>query len=120
LTVTDAPDLAPLSLFKVDHGPGWYCLTLADDDMVAAMGTFEEFGYYGNGYGWAGVARSAVRAHAPEIAGRIEYDPEGGAFVARAEDPKPLARLGSLLKQALSDRDFLRQLLRDGEPEWFD
>ena len=115
--MTEPVDLAPLQL--VERQPGEYCLLLVADDMLPVMDTFAAFGYYGNGPGWEGAAQSAVRAFAPEIAGRFEYDSEGDAFVAIGGDLAALRRLGMLLRRALLDRDFLAQLLRAGEPIWF-
>ncbi len=97
-----------------------YSLILGEEHMEPAMDTFEEYDYAGNGYGWEGVARSAVQAHAPDIAEFVEYDPEAGMFAAVSDDPEALRRLGALLRRAVRDRDFLEQLLRDGDPDWFD
>jgi hypothetical protein len=117
--VADDSNLSPLTLVE-DDMPGSYSLTLDEEDMAPAMDTFEEHDYYGNGYGWEGVARSAVQAHAPEIADRVEYDSEASMFVALSEDPDALKRLGALLRRALQEPDFLDRLLRDGDPDWFE
>ncbi|WP_326595494.1 immunity 51 family protein [Streptomyces sp. NBC_01803] len=116
----DDTGLAPLVFFEYDHRPGTFCLLLSDAAMVAVEDVFERCGQYGNGYGWAGVARSAVRARAPELAGRFGYDPEAGMFVAYGEDADALRRLGMLLREALHDRAVLRELIESGDPEWFD
>lgn len=118
--MTESTSLAPLKLFEYDHNPGSYCLMLSDADMIDVQDIFEECGYDGGGYGWAGVARSAVRMHAPEIADRVKYDPEAGMFVAYGSDPAALERLGGLLHAALGDRQALAELIRAGEPDWFD
>jgi Immunity protein 51 len=119
--VADDEDLSPLTLMRHDHPLGYsYSLMLTAEDMVPVMDTFEEYDYYGNGYGWEGVARSAVRAHAPNLTDLLDYDPEGDTFVAVSNDPDALRRLGALLRRALREPDFLEQLLRDGDPDWFD
>lgn len=120
MTDTDPTVLAPVRLVEYHHAPGSYALILDEQTMVETMDTFDQHGYYGNGYGWEGVARSAVRAHAPEIADRIDYDPEAGTFVARSSDRAALVRLGSLLREATRDRALLAELLQTGEPDWFD
>jgi hypothetical protein len=118
--VTDSGALAPLTLFEYDHAPGSFCLMLSDRDMVAATEVFEEHGYEGGGYSWAGVARSAVRAHAPEIAEHVAFDPEAGTFVAYGGDLAALRHLGALLHRAFHDRATLTDLIRSGDPAWFD
>ena len=84
--------------------------------MGVLMDVFEECGAYGNGYGWESVAASAVRAHAPEIADRIKYDPEAGMFSAHGNDQAALRRLGILLHEAYHDRQVLAELIRSGDP----
>jgi hypothetical protein len=118
--VIDPTRLAPLDLIEYHHKPGTHALILDDSAMAATMDVFDECGCYGNGYGWEGVARSAVRAHAPEISDRVDYDPEAGMFVARSTDRAALERLGMLLRTALHDRTFLADLIRGGDPDWFD
>ena len=118
--MTDSGALAPLTLFEYDHAPGSFCLVLSDRDMIAATEVFEEHGYSGGGHGWAGVARSAVRTHAPEIAERVALDPQAGTFVAYGGDVAALRRLGALLHGALHDRATLTDLIRTGDPDWFD
>lgn len=113
-------DLSPLKLFEYDHKPGHYCLMLTDDAMTDVMDVFDEYGRYGNGYNWEAVARQALRAYAPEHVGLLDYDPEAGMFVAFGEDRDALQALGELLARALRDREFLEELLRDAEEDWFD
>lgn len=113
-------DITPLRLFEYDHAPGTWCLILGDDEMVKVMDVFDEQDRYGNGYNWEAVARQAVRAYAPELEGLFDYDPEAGMFVAFGGDRAALQRLGELLAQALADREFLEELIRDAEEDWFD
>ncbi|MER6914847.1 immunity 51 family protein [Streptomyces sp. NPDC000594] len=117
---SDREDLAPLHLFEYDHQPGSYCLMLTDDAMVATQEIFTALGYDGCGYGWAGVARSVLHHRAPELAGRMGFDPEAGMFVAYGDDPEALRLLGVHLRRALTDREALRELIESGEPDWFD
>jgi len=112
--------LEPLQFFEYEHKPGHYCLMLSDRHMVDLLDVFEDCGQYGNGYGWAGVARSAIRSRAPELAGRVAFDPEAGMFVAHGRDPEALRTLGTLLREALHDRDVLSELIETGDPDWFD
>ena len=111
---------APLVLFEYDHKPGEYCLMLSDNHMVDVMDAFEEVGQYGNGYGWEAVTRQAMRAHAPELDGLFDYDPEAGTFVAFGSNHAALQRLAELLSKAFADRELLLELLRDAEEDWFD
>jgi hypothetical protein len=118
--MTGSKELAPLTLFEYDHQPGTYCLMLTDRHMVAMMDTFTEHGYEGNGYGWTGVARSAVRTRLPDIADRVRFDPEAGMFVAFGDDHEALWRLGGVLRDAVRDPSALTELIRAGDPDWFD
>lgn len=113
-------DVSPLTLFEYDHQPGTFCLLLSDNHMVGAMGVFEDAGHEGNGYNWEAVARQALREYAPEHVGMLDFDPEAGMFVAYGENREALQRLGELLARALRDREFLEELLRDAEEDWFD
>ena len=118
--MTDRTTYAPLILSEYDHEPESYYLMLTDDAMVTVEDEFAAYGQYGNGYGWAGVARSAVHAHAPEVAERLSYDPEAGMFIARSSDLEALQRLAALLSEAFHDRARLAELIRGGDSEDFD
>ncbi|MET8829565.1 immunity 51 family protein [Streptomyces sp. NPDC004610] len=118
--MTDRETYAPLVFFEYDHKPGSYCLMLGDSHIVAVADVFTECGQDAGGYGWEGVARSAVRERAPELAGRFGYDSEAGMFVAYGEDPDALRKLGSLLHQVFGDRALLKELILAGDPDWFD
>jgi hypothetical protein len=106
--------------FEYDHKPGTFCLMLSDHHMVATEDVFEECGQYGSGYGWEGVARSALRARAPELGDRLRFDSEAGTFVAYGDDGDALRRLGLLLQEAWRDRSVLKALIEAGDPDWFD
>jgi hypothetical protein len=84
------------------------------------LDVFAECGQYGNGYGWEGVARSALRVRAPEPADRLDFDSEAGTFVANGENADALQELGLLLQEAWRDRSVLRRFIEAGDPEWFD
>lgn len=118
--VTDRETFAPLVFFEYDHNPGNYCLMLSDNHMVELEENFTEAGYEGNGYGWAGVAQSAVSLRAPELAERINFDPEAGTFVAYGTDAEALRQLGLLLQEAFQDQTVLTGFIAAGDPEWFD
>ncbi|MET7638140.1 immunity 51 family protein [Streptomyces sp. NPDC005438] len=118
--MTDRETFQPLVFFEYDHKPGHYCLMLTEDAMFAVADVFEERGYECNGYAWAGVARSAVRARAPELEDRFGCDPEAGMFVAYGEDAEALRALGTLLREAFEDRAVLRGFVEAGDPDWFD
>ncbi|WP_436787919.1 immunity 51 family protein [Yinghuangia sp. YIM S10712] len=112
--------LAPLTFFESDETPGSYSLLLSDLAEPRVMAVFEECGQYGNGYGWEGVARSAVRNRAPELDGRFDYDCEAGMFAAYGQDPEALRGLGSILRDAYLDDALLRDLIESGDPDEFD
>lgn len=118
--LNDKTTYAPLTLLEYDHEPGSYCLMMADADWDDAVDVFEECGAYGNGYGWEGVARQAVRAHVPDIVDQVAFDSEGGTFVAHSADLNSLRRLGEVMQNAVRDRGLLAELIRGAEPEWLD
>lgn len=118
--MTDRDTFAPLVFFEYDHKPGSFCLMLSDQHMLDTEKVFADRGYEGNGYGWAGVARSAVRSRAPELTDRFGLDPEAGMCVAYGEDADALRALAPLLVQALEDPRLLGELIDAGEPDWFD
>ncbi|MGR6999786.1 immunity 51 family protein [Yinghuangia aomiensis] len=112
--------LVPLTLFESDTTPGSYSLMFADIADPRVMAVFEGCGQYGNGYGWEGVARSAVRSRAPELGGRFAYDCEADMFVAYGTDREALRKLGALLRDAYRDDVLLRDLIESGDPDEFD
>jgi hypothetical protein len=116
----DRTTYAPLTLFEYDHAPGTYCLMMADAHWDDSLDVFEECDAYGNGYGWEGVARQAVRAHVPDVADRVDFDSEAGTFVAHSADLDALRRLGEVLQKAVRDHRLLAELIRGAEPEWLD
>lgn len=118
--LNDKTTYAPLALFEYDHSPGRYCLMMADADWDDAVDVFEECGAYGNGYGWEGVGRQAVRAHLPDLIHTIDFDSEGGTFVAHSLDLDALRRLGEILQKSTQDHRLLTELIRGAEPQWLD
>ncbi|MEU1038098.1 immunity 51 family protein [Streptomyces sp. NPDC005551] len=118
--MTDRETFAPLVFFEYDHAPGTYCLMLPDAAMGGVAGVFEEAGHECNGYAWEGVARSAMRTRAPEMADLVKYDPEAGMFIAYGADPAALQTLGALLREAMGDRALLKGFIETGDPAWFD
>lgn len=111
-------DIEPLVLIEYDHGT--YRLVLSEAHMAKMMSVFEELGHYGHGHNWEAVARQALRAHAPEYVGLLDYEPDADTFVAFGGDRDALRRLGELLSEAYHSRELLEQLLRDAEDDWFD
>jgi hypothetical protein len=120
MAATDRTTFAPLVLFRYPETPDRWCLMLSDHQMILVNDVFEAHGAYGNGYSWTGVARSAVRSRAPELADQIDYDPEGGTFVAHSTDPAALRRLGAILRDAFHSRVLLAELVRSADPEELD
>jgi hypothetical protein len=49
-----------------------------------ASAVFEAAGSPGGGYAWKAVARHVVEHAAPEVKGRLRFDPEGSMFCAYA------------------------------------
>ncbi|HEX5542439.1 MAG TPA: immunity 51 family protein [Micromonospora sp.] len=118
--IHDETTYAPLTLYEDDHEPGNYGLTMTDDAWDDAHDVFEECDADGNGYGWEGVARQAIRAHCPDATDRIEFDSEASMFAAYSADLDALRRLGAVLQQAVRDHRLLAELIRGAEPEWLD
>ncbi|WP_067824351.1 immunity 51 family protein [Nocardia inohanensis] len=118
--MTDRETYAPLRFFEYDHRPGSFCLMLSDTHMIEVDDVFTARGHEGNGYSWTGVAEVIVRLRAPELEGRMGFDPEAGTFVAYGEDEAALRQLGAHLRQAFSDRTLLGELIEAGKEEWFD
>lgn len=116
----DHAALSPFVLFEYDHAPGSFCLLLSDAHMVALEEHFNARGYEGNGYGWTGVARQLLRVQAPELEGRMRFDPEAGTFCAYGEDEGALRALGELMRQAWGDPERLGALIEGAEAEWLD
>ncbi len=112
--------MSDLDPFRFSEYEGSHSVILTDIDMLDVMEVFDEHGYSGNGYGWAGVAQSAVVHHAPDLDALVRYDPEAGMFAASSTDRVAVERLAVLLHKAFHDRVFLAELIAAGQPEWFD
>lgn len=118
--MTDKTTYAPFIFFEYDHKPGSYCLMLSDTHMFDAEAPFAAAGHEPSGYSWEAVARAAVATRAPELAGRVSFDPEAGMFVAYGTDPEALKALGALLHTAFHTPATLTALVTAADPAWFD
>lgn len=84
------------------------------DDVV------EEVGHEPNGYFWEGIAQLLVDTEAPHLEGLVDYDPEGGMFVARGSDRAALDELGTLMTEVATDADRLRRLVALAQERGFE
>ncbi|WP_433088329.1 Imm51 family immunity protein [Dactylosporangium sp. CA-052675] len=100
--------MTPLKI--VETRPGNYSLLL-NAGTTAVDGLVEELGHEANGYFWEGVAQLLVATGAPELEGRVKYDPEGGMFVAYGTDRPALEQLGALLAAVANDADRMRAVV---------
>ena len=116
--MTDSSPYTPLVLDKFRRRT--YSLSLDLDLVDGTTSVFEACGKYPNGHSWEGVARTAIKEGAPEVAGKIEFDSEGSMFCAIAKEEEPLRRLGELMRDAVHDHARLRHYLETGDPDWFD
>lgn len=107
----------PLKLFETS--PGKWSLLL-DAGTTAVDGLVEESGLDPGGYFWEGVARFLVQTRAPELDGRVSYDPEASMFCAYGPDRAALEELGTLLAAVAGDPDRMRRLLADARDAGFE
>jgi hypothetical protein len=114
--VSEADDLAPVTLFEYDHQPGTYCLLLSDRHMVEADEVFRTCGRSNGGYGWDGVARSVLEHRLPDLRDQMPLDPVAGMCVAYGDDKSSLHTLGVVLRDALHNPQLLRELIGTGDP----
>lgn len=113
---TGGPAISPLMLH--DHGKGSASITLdagtpvtaAVDDVIA------ELGHEPNGYFWEGVARRV----APDLADRLDTDPEAGMFSAYGTDPDALVDLATRLALLAREPDRMRALVVAADADGFD
>ena len=90
-------------------------LILHDGQMLARNHIFEEkTGWLGNGYDWTSVARVVVDERLPDLRDKVNYDPEGGMFVAIGS-AEVLRRLGEELKKVFDDESSIRDILGRAE-----
>lgn len=100
--------MTPLKI--IETRPGNYSLML-NAGTTAVDGLVAELGYEPGGYFWEGIAQLLVAAEAPELDGRVKYDPEADMFVAYGEDRPALERLGELMAAAAGSPERMRALL---------
>ncbi|WP_166388123.1 Imm51 family immunity protein [Catellatospora methionotrophica] len=100
--------MKPLTLMETD--PGEFSLLL-DTGGLAVDDLIQELGHEPNGYFWEGIAELIVANEAPELDGRVDYDPEAGMFCARSQDRAALEDLGARMSVAATDPGRLRELV---------
>lgn len=110
--------IAPLYLVEPAAPYTHWMLCLADTHSPIEL--FEEEGRSGNGYAWDSVARVTIKRAKLPAAG-IDFNSEGGTFVAESESRDALVGLGRELASLLRDPEALRQAIRAvPEDDWDD
>lgn len=99
--------------------PGRYRLTLVAgstdvDDVIV------ELGHEPNGPFWEGIVELLVMTEAPDLDGRFEPDPEGGAYLAYSEDRAVLDDLATRLGAVATDGDRVRRLVEVAKSRGFE
>jgi hypothetical protein len=91
-------------------------LILVDRDMLARSHIFEERpeGWLGNGYDWTSIARVVVDERLPDLKDDLNFDPEGGTFVA-VGSIEAVRRLGEEMKKVFDDEASIRDILGRAE-----
>ncbi|WP_425147012.1 Imm51 family immunity protein [Deinococcus sp.] len=111
---------APAKLIEQHSNDHTLSYSLIFDDFGPTAAIFEEHGYEAGGYAWHGVVDALVRLHAPEIAQKINYDPESSMFSAYGDDPAALLRVDELMRQAQAEPQMLNAALEHADPELMD
>jgi hypothetical protein len=109
--------VATLKLIETSDGKFSLLLeagTTEVDDVI------EELGHEPNGYFWEGLARLLIDTQAPELDGRLGFDPEAGMFCAYGQNRDALQELADLLEPAANDPDRMRQLIALAEENGFE
>jgi hypothetical protein len=112
----DDTDKVTYSPFILWRGEARSSLILVDRDMLARSHVFEERseGWLGNGYDWTSIARVVVEERLPDLKGDLNFDPEGGMFVATGPI-EALRRLGAEMKKVFDDEASIRDVLGRAE-----
>jgi hypothetical protein len=103
----------------VETSPGKFSLLL-DAGTTDVDEVIEELDHEPNGYFWEGIAQLLVDTEAPHLAGRFDYDPEGGMFVAYGPDRPALDELATLMTAVATNADLLRRLVALAEKRGFE
>lgn len=111
-----ARDYSPARL--VEHDGGTYSLVFDDFDGTAE--TFEEMGYDAGGYAWHGVVEALVLMKAPQLAKKLDYDPEGSMFAVVSQDPDALRKVAELMRQAIANPELLKEAIENADPDLMD
>jgi hypothetical protein len=108
-------------LYLVEPGESYEHWTLCLADSESPIDLFEEEGHSGNGYAWDSVARIAMKGLADGLARGIDFNSEGGTFVAESTELAALLELGRALAAMLRDQESLRVAIRAvPEDDWDD
>lgn len=109
-------DIAPFKV--VETTPGNFSLLLSEFGSTSAA--FEAVGSDGGGYAWEAVARHVVEHVAPELEGRVGFDPEGSMFCAYGNDRAALEALAVRLAGLFHDQAALASTIAAIGPDGFD
>ena len=71
-------------------------------------------GWEGGGYDWGSIAQVVLDEKVPELAKKINFDPEGSMFCAYGEIDA-VQKLGEAMKKVYDNDDVLRDLLSRAE-----
>lgn len=102
----------------VTHEDETYSLIF--DDFGPTEPLFSDIGFEGGGYGWHGVVDSLIRIKAPELSGKVGFDPEAGMFVAHGPDLDALKEVASLIREAVQNPVLLREAIERADPDLMD
>ena len=98
----------PLNLFEDE--PGYFSLTMYTGELPTDE-VVQELNHEPNGAFWDGVAEWLVRTRVPSLAGRFEYNSEGGMFCAFGRDSAALTELGEAMREVVISPDRVRALI---------
>jgi len=81
---------------------------------------FEHFGYEGNGECWQGHIIQILEKEDPGLLHQIEFDSEGSAFYAVAQDEETQIKFVTILAPIFSDLDKLGEWVSQADGERID
>lgn len=105
-----------LNLIETD--PGDWSLTMYTGELPADA-VVQELGHEPNGVFWDGVAEWLIETELEDLAGRFEFDSEGGMFCAYGHDREALERLGLAMAPIVADGNRVRRLMAAAEEAGF-
>jgi hypothetical protein len=104
--------------FSLQHNSGTFGIVADVQDpslYPKYYDLFKKHGYEGNGYCWAGLIEQILEKQAPDLLKKIVFDPEAGAFYAKAENDAARQQFIQIISPVFSNLKTLEDHIKSAD-----